>query len=232
MTFKNTLKSRRAREREAKRRKDLLVESVRTHLLPALIQRGFEAARLVYVDPVDPKSVGTFSFGLLRRARPDGGLDLEIQFMTYQRAAFRINACAVPKGGMMTVGGHQTAEELFAGGLHDHFETRARPWVRPALRVLRLEPLGEWFSVWHWPLRSPKADYDKLAMRVAGILPELELALRDGKLGPHMRRVQAPSTGGTRMNREVEVGARNGEIGLSSENWLQGCNRFSEFHRG
>jgi hypothetical protein len=192
MPFKKKLRARRAKERKAKRRKDLLVESVRTHLLPALMQRGFEAAPLVHDDPAERKSIGTFPIGLLRRARADGGVDLvEIQFMTYQRAAFRINSCAVPKEGMMTAAGPRTAEELFAGGLHDHFETHARPWLRPGLRALRVEPLGEWFSVWRWPLRSPKqAAYDKLAMRVVGILPELDLALREGKLGPHIRRLE------------------------------------------
>ena len=134
--------------------------------------------------------MGIFPLGLLRRPRPDAGVDLvEIQFMTYQRAAFRINACAVPKEGMMTAGGHRAPEELFAGGLHDHFETHARPWLRSALRALRVEPLGEWFSVWHWPLQSPAANYDKLAKRVARILPEVDFALREGKLGPHMRRL-------------------------------------------
>jgi hypothetical protein len=97
----------------------------------------------------------------------------------------------VPKEGMMTAGGHRTPEELDAGGLHDHFETHARPWLRPGLRALRVEPFGEWFSAWHWPLRSPThADCDKLTLRVAGILPEVELALREGKLGPHMRRLE------------------------------------------
>ena len=74
---------------------------------------------------------------------------MEIQFSSHGRAAFRINACAVPKDGIMTLGGQRTAEELEAGGLHDHFETHGRPWLRPALRALGLEPLGGWFSVWH-----------------------------------------------------------------------------------
>ncbi len=192
MSFKKRLRARRAREREAKRRKDLLVESVRTHLLPALMRRGFAVApRREPRGPVDRKCADIFPLGEMRRARPDGGIDLvEIQFMAYQRAAFRINATAAPKDGMMTAGGHRTVEELHAGGLHDHFETHARPWLRPTLRALRIEPVGEWFSVWHWPLRSPKASYDKLAMRVAGILPEVDLALREGKLGPHMRRLE------------------------------------------
>lgn len=51
--------------------------------------------------------------------------------------------------------------------------------------------MGQWFSVWHWPLLSPlQADYDNLALRVVDILPELELALREGKLRPHMRRFE------------------------------------------
>jgi hypothetical protein len=194
MTFKNELRARKAKEREAKRRKDLLEESVRTHLLPVLVQQGFAVAPLAQRGPVDRKWVGTFPFGQLRRTRTDGGVDLvEIQFMTYGRAAFRINACAVPKDGMMTAWGHRTAEELSAGGLHDHFETHARPWLRRGLRALGLESLGGWFSVWHWPHRSlTQADYDRLALRVADFVPEIELALRDGRLGPHMRRISYP----------------------------------------
>lgn len=42
-----------------------------------------------------------------------------------------------------------------------------------------------------WPLRSPiETAYAKLALRVVDILPELELALREGKLGSHMRRLE------------------------------------------
>jgi len=95
---------------------------------------------------------------------------------------------------MMTLGGHRTAEELHAGGLHDHFETHARPWLRPGLRALGLEPLGEWFSLRLWRLRSPKeADYDRLALQVASLVPEIELALSEGKLGPHMRKIVIPT---------------------------------------
>jgi len=81
----------------------------------------------------------------------------------------------------MTLGGHRTAEELYAGGLHDHIEMYAYPrcWI--------------WFSLWFWRFRSPsRADYDKLALRVADLVPELESALREGKLGPHIRRIVFP----------------------------------------
>jgi hypothetical protein len=191
MPLKEKLRVRRAQEREAKRRRALLEESVRTHLLPALGKRGFEPAPLVRRGPVDRKAVGIFpSWGRLIRVREPIVDQVEIQFSTYGRAAFRINACAVPKEGMMTAWGHETAEECLAHGVHD-LETHARPWLRPTLRALRIEPVGQWFSVRHWPLRSRiQADYDNLALRVVDILPELELALREGKLGPHMLRLE------------------------------------------
>ena len=164
-----------------RKHKDLLLQSVQTHILPVFIQQGFSVAPRVHSGPVERKSADTFPFEL-RRARPDGGVDLsEIQFMTYQRAAFRINVCPVPKEGMMTLGGHRKPEELHAGGLHDHFEMYASPRWR------------SWFSLWFWRFRTAvQSDYDKLALRVAGFLPEVELVLREGKLGPHMRRIAIP----------------------------------------
>jgi hypothetical protein len=184
-------RARRARNKKLKGHKDFLRESVRTLLLPAFIDRRFAIAPRVHGEATEQKSLNTLPFGLLRRPRADGGVDLvEIQFSSYQRAAFRINACPVPKDGMMTAAGHRFAEELEAGGLHDHFETHARPWLRPALRALRIEPLGQWFSLSLRCFRSPKqAAYDKLALRVAAIIPEIELALCEGKLGPHILRI-------------------------------------------
>lgn len=177
--------------------RDVLVESVRTHLLPVLIQREFAAGSRVGLGPTDEKSADTFPFGLFRRVRPDGGVDLvEIQFSTYQRPAFRINACAVPKEGLLTVGGHRTAEELDAGGLHDHFVTHARAWLRPGLRALGLEPLAGWYSLRLWRRRSAnQADYDRLALEAANVVPEIELALSQGRVGPHILKIVIP--GGT-----------------------------------
>jgi hypothetical protein len=149
------------------------------HILPFFIQQGFVVTPRIPGSPVDRKSLDIFPFGGMRRARDDGGVDLvEIQFKTYKRAAFRINATAVPKAGMMTAGGHRTAEELDAGGLHDHFEMYASPrlWI--------------WFSLRFWWFRSPVlSEYEMLALRVVSFLPEIDLALREGELGPHMRRI-------------------------------------------
>jgi hypothetical protein len=190
--FKKKLRIRRAKEQEARRRRALVEESVRIHLIPALIKLGFESAPpRLQEEPEDRKYSGCFpSWGRLVRRREPIVDQVEIQFSSYGRAAFRINAAAVPRDGMMTFGGHKTAEECLAFGVHD-LETHARPWLRPGLRVFRLEPLGAWFSLWHWPGLSPKqSDYDKVALRAAAILPELELALRAGKVGPHLRRFE------------------------------------------
>lgn len=182
MPFKEKLRVRRAQEREAKRRRDLLEECVRTHVVPALIERGFEPAPRADTGPVDRKSVGSFpSWGRLIRVREPIVDQVEIQFSTYGRAAFRINACAVPKKGMMTDGGHHTAEECLAYGAHD-LEMLAWP---------RWFIFFSLFSQGLWRLRSPvQSDYEKVALRVAALLPELESALREGKLGPHMRRYE------------------------------------------
>jgi hypothetical protein len=182
VALKDKFQSRRTKYRKLKKHRELLLESVRTHILPAFVQRGFSGSARKHFGLVDRKYLDALPFELFRRARSDGGIDLiEVQFMTYKRASFRINACAVPKEGMMTVGGLRPAEELDAGGLHDHFEMYEFPrwWI--------------WFSLWFCCLRTPeRSDYDKLALRVAGYLPEMDLALREGKLGPHMRKVVIP----------------------------------------
>jgi hypothetical protein len=173
----------RPRELELRKHRMLLIQGVRTHILPALLERGFVVNTEVGTEETeDLKWAGTFPFGLLRRPRTDGGADLvEIQFMTYQRAAFRINVCPVPKEGILTIGGRRCADELHAGGLHDHFAMYKYPrwWL--------------WFSLWLWRFRKPvQSAYDKLALRVAGFMPEVELALHEKRLGPHMRAIKLP----------------------------------------
>lgn len=204
MTSKDRLQARRTKEDKLRRHRDLQLESVRTHIVPVLIQQGFVVTPRISRGPVDRKSLDIFPFGEMRRARDDGGVDLvEIQFKTYKRPAFRINAAAVPKEGMMTAGGHQTSEELHAGGLHDHFEMYASPrlWI--------------WFSLRFWWFRSPtQSEYQKLALRVATFLPEIDLALREGELGPHMRRIVMKALPPEILERvESFKRERNGEVG-------------------
>jgi len=79
---------------------------------------------------------------------------------------------------MMTVTGPWPAEQVCVHWLNEFFEMYASPRWRT------------WFFLWFWRFRTPaQSDYDKLARRVMDFLPEVDLALREGKLGPHMRRV-------------------------------------------
>jgi hypothetical protein len=162
--------------------RDWLIQSLRTHLLPVLIKQGFEAAPPVHRGPVDREVVLGFpSWGRLIRARESGVDLIEIQFARYRRAAFRINVGVAPKEGMMTLTGHWRAEDVHVHWLNEFFEMYA------------LSRWRIWFSVRHLLYRSrTQGDYDKLALRVAGLVPELEAVLREGKLGPHMRRVVIP----------------------------------------
>jgi hypothetical protein len=172
-------KRRQTAAHELKEHRALLVESVRRYVLPGFIQLGFE------VTKARGSSDHIFPLGHLGRERPDRTVDLaEIQFMTYRRAAFRINLCAVPREGIMTLGGRRSADETDAGGLHDHFEMYASPRWRL------------WFSLRFWRLRKPKeAEYENLAQSVVAMPPEVESALRDGKVGPHMRKITYPDPG-------------------------------------
>jgi hypothetical protein len=105
----------------------------------------------------------------------------------------------MPTDGLMTDMGCLPAEEVAVHWLDEWFETHARPWLRPMLKALGLEPLEAWFSVSYWPCQShTEDDYEKLVLRAASVVPELELALRGGRLGLHVRRVVLPSPGGTR----------------------------------
>src|SRR5260370_2258864 len=99
MRLRDKLKARRATEQKLRKHRELLIEIVRRHVLPAIIQQGFTVApRRVQQGPVDRKSVGIYTFEQIQRTRPDAGVDLVgMQFMTYQRAAFRTNTCAVPQ---------------------------------------------------------------------------------------------------------------------------------------
>jgi hypothetical protein len=181
----------------AKQRREWLKNSIRAHLLPLLINQGFKVAPpLLLSPPADRVYVLSFpSWGRLIRTRESGVDLIEIQFATYQRAAFRLNAGVVPTDGLQIASrGPLPSEGIAVHWLDEWFETHARPWLRPMLKAMGLEPLGAWFSVWHWPYQSPRPeDYEKLVLRAASVMPELELALREGRLGRHVRRVVLPS---------------------------------------
>lgn len=167
-----------------KERRDWLCQSLRTHLLPVLIEQGFAVAPAAAPGrsgPVDREVALALPLGRLVRYR-EGGVDLiEIDFHKYRRTAFRIAAGVAPKKGLMTLTGHWAAEDVYVGWLNEFYVMYSSPRWQVS------------FFVWHWPYQSPtQGDYEKLAQRVAGFVPELELALRESRLGPHMRRFLIP----------------------------------------
>jgi hypothetical protein len=78
----------------------------------------------------------------------------------------------------MTFTGHWASEDVFIDWLEESFEMYASPFWR------------SWFSVKYWPGQLPvRQDYENLVRRVASYIPEIEAALSENELGPHMRRV-------------------------------------------
>jgi len=164
-----------------KQRREWLIQSLRNHLVPVLLDHGFELAPLTGSGPIDRELVLSLPLGRMRRAR-NAGVDLiEIDLAKYRRAAFRILAGVAPKDGLMAFTGHWAAEDVYVGWLNEYFTMYAFPrWQIQ-------------FSVRHWPHQSPtQSDFDRLAQRVAELMPELELALREGRTAPDMRRWVIP----------------------------------------
>lgn len=164
-----------------------LIRSLQRHLLPSFVQQGFELAPSeALAAPHDRRYARAFPLDKLVRARESRVDCVSIQFATHDRNAFRINARVDPPKEVMNHKGIPPAQGYSARGLSEHFEMHASP------KLWAWFTWG-WFSVRHNPFRTPvQSDYEKLAIRVAGFQHELELALREGRLGPHMRRVFLP----------------------------------------
>jgi len=101
----------------------------------------------------------------------------------------------------------------------DLFEHRE---LKPQFEMYASQRWRMWFSLRFWRFRTPtQSGYDKLALRVAGLLPEVELALRKGKLGPRMRKIVSlprallfcllPSRGAAHSSKRVFL--LNGSVG-------------------
>jgi hypothetical protein len=159
-----------------------LIQSIRTHLLPAFANRGFHAAPRVNRGPVDPEAAVTFpDWGRFIRARNSAVDLIEVQLAQYGGAAFRINMGVAPGSGMMTLTGHWAAQDILVHWLDQFLEVYAIPRWRV------------WFSMRPRLYRSrTQTDYDELALRVAQLVPELDIALQEDREGPHVRRVVMP----------------------------------------
>jgi hypothetical protein len=163
-----------------------LIDSLQQHLVPALVQQGFEAGKAEASRPfVDRKFVKAFPFAKLIRVRESAVEQISIQLASNDRCAFRINASVVPPKKMVTAK-LPPVVGLEGKGLSEQFEMYEYP-------ILWAWLTAGWFSVRTWPFQTPSLkDYEKLALRVSTYVPELDLALSESKLGPHMRRALLP----------------------------------------
>jgi hypothetical protein len=153
-----------------------LTDSIRTLLIPEFEKRGFVTVPLTAKEARSEFRTA-FPFGRFRRPSPSGFEMVEIQLDKHAKPAFRLNLGIAPTGGIEHVVGHVNQEDLWVHHLPQYYEVEQSP------------RLQKWFSVRRW-FGSPQAsDYEELVRGVVEILPEIEQALRDGKLGPHVRRV-------------------------------------------
>ena len=177
-------KKRQKFRREARR---WLLASLRKHLLPAFIDRGFLVSPLVHggpvvVQPLDREYLLQQPLGRLLRRREDTVDHITIELAPHSRPAFRLSAGVAPKKGVATFTGRLAPEDVDVSWLDVWFQ------MTPGARV------ATYFSVRYWPWQAPvAADYDSLVLRVVGFLPELEAALREDRAGPHTRRIALPS---------------------------------------
>jgi hypothetical protein len=168
-----------------KKQRRWLIEAIRKRLLPEFGRRGFELVPIAKDRPTDRELIVNFPFGTLRRPVTNGFELVDIQLGAHGDAAFRLLAGFSPQGGMDTFNGHFAAEDVLIGWLDEFFEVYERP------RLWAYFPSLAYFSVRRWrSSRITPEDYDHLVDRVAGLIPEIETALKDDTCGPHVRRVR------------------------------------------
>ncbi len=166
-----------------------LVSAIKRQLLPELARRGFAAFPLPTPKngSSDREFVVSLPFGLFRRRSSRGVQQVEIQLASYGRAAFSINVGVIPDAGVKGIlGEHLEPEEVLVTWLEEYFGFYAEPRSFKPFAVHR-----SWWS----RRETTEADYNELVSHVVGFLPEVERALAEGTVGPHVRRIKlGPST--------------------------------------
>ena len=158
-----------------------LIEAIRLQLLPLFLARGFELVSLPKSKQGtnDREFLASFPFGRLRRRIETGFEQVEIQLAPHSRAAFRLNLGIVPAGGVDGVLGRISADDAGVHALPKYFTLYSCPFFSLNFSVHR----------WVWSRRQRTEDeYRALVARVESLLPEVDGALRNGKIGPHIRR--------------------------------------------
>jgi len=161
-----------------------LVEAIRRRLLPELLRRGFESVPAPKAGPADWEALFDFPFGRWRRRGPRGVEIVEVQLLSYGRAAFRLIFGVPPAEGLRPFNGAFAAEDV-PGWLDEYYELYQHPSLWAWL------PYLAYFSIKPWQKRSPeKDDYEALVTRMLPLLSEVDRALQRDGCGPHVRRVR------------------------------------------
>ena len=153
-----------------------LSDSIRKHLIPAFLHRGFHLVPLNGHDAERGEIRSIFPFGRLRRETVGGYEMIEIQFDKHGRAAFRLNIGVAPTAGIEHAAGPVAQEDIWMHFLDRYGEVYHFPLLR------------RWFSLWCWERRTAtESDFDALVKGVAELVPELERALSSGRNTRHVR---------------------------------------------
>lgn len=155
----------------------MLVEALRTILVPEMTSLGFQRHKL---PPVLGGRSGnrTAPFGQFRRPRGDATDLAAIGLDPTRPDTFDIAFGTLPAGDLPNRWGPTIP--------HDEVWV---DWLPVGYRLLPSARFHRRFRVRRWPWSPPagQADYDALVRRVAALLPEMETALGTGKTGRHVR---------------------------------------------
>lgn len=160
----------------SKREKGWLLDSIRTQLLPALYEQGFETIEFNAEEQKELRS--TMPFGRLRRERGEIVDLAEIVLGRYGEPSFCVDFGSCPSTGFRhEVVGFVSAIQAWSAHLPRHYSLCQLPF------------LGLPFKVRHWPRKQVKEEeVIALVTKVTAIaVKEIEDALRHDRIGKHVK---------------------------------------------
>lgn len=146
-------------------------------LVPAFESRGFKHFPSAKGKADDVDGALSLPIGVFRRESHDGMDVVEPHF--HEKNKLSINAGRIPLSGLTTRLGHFPAEDCLITWGDCWFEF----YACPALRI-PFAARGLW---WRKPVVQ---DFIEVVETVIGLIPEIELALEQGVVSRHVRRVR------------------------------------------
>lgn len=156
-----------------------LRQSLQAHLVPALVEIGFQQGGLPGIFANDRAAKRRHPFGMFRRVR-EGGTDLlTIHLEKYDRPRFSIEFGTAPPGALHHASGPPIDHaDIWVNWLPKPFGLYHSTFFLTPFAVRR----------WPWSRALTPGDFDQLAQRVTAMVPEIERALRGDPSGRHVHR--------------------------------------------